>query len=768
MSGMSSAGETTLQGVGFARLVAVCLLATASAWADPPATRIEVVADRSAVVPGGTLEVAFQFHIPDHWHIYWQNSGDSGMPPKVVWKLPPGFSTGPLRHPPPQRHVDPRGDLVTFIHEGTPVLIATVTAPGDLQPGTSVDLHGELRGLVCRERCIPLSRPFSLTLPVAAADLGPGKQAELFASAHAALPKPAEQAEYLRITPSVSSRPIGPKSKFTLTVALEVQPGYHIQSHTPLSPDLIATDVFLEATEGIFFERGRFPAHTVRTVRKMKVAEYAGTVEVTFEGEADNTLPPGPLTFGGVVTYQACDALGRCFAPQHVTWSMDVPTTASPGPPPAGAAPPNAPAVPAAPAPAVGPQGSLLWYLFAAVVGGLILNVMPCVLPVVSIKVLSFVQQAGEERRRVLHLGLAFCGGIMVSFGVLAGVVIVLQQAGQSVGWGFQLSNPVVVVVMTSIIFVFGLSLFGVFEFNLPGRASARLGAQEAREGLEGSFMKGVLATVLATPCTAPFLGSAVGYALQQPPHIIMLMMLAVGAGMALPYLLLTAQPAWMRFLPRPGPWMEHFKQFMGFVLMGTVVWLLRILADLMDASGLVWTLAFLCFLALACWLIGMVGPTMSPSRQVLQWGGAMAVIAAGAVLSFSAPSAAGVVPWEPWQRNIGPQLASEGYTVYLDYTATWCATCQTNKKFVLERGAVQKQFRELGVRPIKADWTRQPQDMTDELLRFDRKGVPLNLVFPANRPAEVIVLPEILTTDIVLDALRRAGPSAPDSLARR
>lgn len=812
------------------------LLATSpTAWAKEPRVDLTVRANVKAVVPGEPFQVAFQFDIESKWHIYWKNSGDSGLPPQVKWQLPDGFAASSLAHQAPRSHVD-AGGLVSFIHEGQPVLTATVIPPPDLRPGRKIEIKGDLVYLVCRESCIRSEKPFKLSLPVAALGSPPqADNADLFTAARAARPQPGSAAKYAQVKPLLDVDRVRPKDKFKLGVVLEIDKGYHIQSHKPLAENFIATEAFPERVSQINLGRAAYPEHQVRTLPGgMKMAEYSGRVVVQFDAEADNTLPTEPLRFAGVVRYQACDAVGRCFPPQSIEWELSVPTAhegdnvqqinreyfaAAPTGQehePAGSAATKAdepattqlgtePPVSSTPGgrqPVVvdasaqpawkTPERGLAWYLFAGALGGLILNIMPCVLPVISIKILSFVQQGGEHPRRVFHLGLAFAAGIMVSFLLLAVLVIFLQRfLGVQVGWGFQLSNPYAVIFFSGIIFLFGLSLFGVFEINLPGQVSAKLGAAEAREGLAGSFMKGVLATILATPCTAPFLGSAVGWAFSQHNDSrIVMVILAVGAGMALPYVLLTAQPVWLKHLPKPGAWMEKFKQFMGFVIIGTVVWLFLTLGDLIGPRGLVWTIGFCCFLALAAWMLGWVNFTMSKIKQWSVWGSALTVILIGWVFCFGfmfdidkalaenhltqtppqfwrtmklpVYEDGGSIPWQPWSPGLPKQLAASGFTVYVDYTATWCPTCQTNKKLVVETPEVWRKMWDLGVYPIKADYTAQPPAMTAELRRYGRSGVPLNIILPAGKPESATVLPEQLVgyQQLVLDKLDQAGPS--------
>lgn len=796
---------------------------------ETPAPKVEVrlLADRTAVVPGGSVEVGLAFRIPKEWHIYWRYPGDSGKPPEVEWHLPPGARVSPLRFPVPRRHVE-RGGLVTYVLEDEPVLLATVDVPEQARAGTTFRIEADVVWLVCKEQCVLQSRRLSLELPVVAeASRVEPANADVFEAARYALPKPASQAQYARISASFDRRSIGPREEGTVVLTVALKPHMHAQSNTP-AEGFIPTEVFVDPPPGVEVVDIRYPPARVREDRYLgRLSEYVGTIRIEIPIRTWRGVTPDDNLFEGVLVYQVCDErTGQCFAPEALEWSVALPirtdtvaqsfgedSVAAPaaqvpgeGTPPGArsaqpgtsaedkrAIPPQASGTTGAASQGVAAEGGRgtparsegtarvgLWgMLLGGFLGGLILNIMPCVLPVISIKVLSFVQQAGESRARVVRLGLTFALGILVSFWVLGAVVIGVRAAGGGFAWGSQMQSPVFVIVMASVMFVFALMLFGVFTLSLPGRAMTAMSAAEAREGYAGAFAKGVLATVLATPCTAPFLGAAAGYAFVQPPASVMAFMTAVGAGLAFPYLVLTVVPQWLRFLPRPGPWMERFKQFTGFLLLATVVWLLWILGRLAGVDALVATLAFLCVLGLACWLIGQVGPGTPALRGWFVHAAAVALVLIGADVIFRRavdldaamaatagaadprrPDGAGGIVWRAWEPGLPERLAAEGYTVYVDFTADWCLTCKTNKKVALETREVEDAFRRLGVVALKADFTRPNAAIQRELRRFGRAGVPLNVIYPAGRPDEVIVLPEVLTPSVVLSRLREAGPS--------
>jgi thiol:disulfide interchange protein DsbD len=423
-----------------------------------------------------------------------------------------------------------------------------------------------------------------------------------------------------------------------------------------------------------------------------------------------------------------------------------------------------------------GKHESIWIYFLFAFIGGFILNFMPCVLPVISIKILSFMEQAGEDPKRVFRLGLTFCSGILASFLFLALLVITIQQAGQKVGWGFQFQNPLFLIGMSVLLLVFALSLFGLFYVSCPGQSSVDKLA--CKEGHLGTFGKGVLATTLSTPCTAPFLGAALGFAFSQSQAIIIAIFLTVGLGMAFPYLLLTANPAWMKYLPKPGAWMETFKQAMGFLLLATVVWLLWVLGDQVGLTATLYATTFLFVIGFATWfnasLIHL--DTTLPKKSVV-WLITLGMVAAAWSLCIAnvpglgkpAPQVvqtkelqpatnAESIAWLPFTlERLNAELAS-GKTVFLDFTADWCLTCKVNEQTVINTKPVVEKFHALNVVALKADWTSENPEISKIMQKFGRSGVPLYVIFPGGNPTHPIILPEVVTPEIVMDKLDQAG----------
>lgn len=761
------------------------------------------------VVPGQPFDVAIEFVIEKGWHIYWSNPGDSGLPPSIQWTLPEGFTVSEPRFPVPRRYVV--SGITTFVLEDRPILLVTVTPPASALPKT-MELKADLNWLVCQDACIPEDSRLTLTLSAAPPGTTPeAANADIFQRARAAMP--ARKSDYVSLTVSAPQFRNDKGHKFDLLIEADIARGHHIQSNKPAQDYLIAADVIMDATRGLKIGPAVFPPAKERLVPALgKLSEFEGKVTIRVPCEVRDEPPRLPARVAGLFTFQACTDQGQCYPPETIEFALELggpragssttgadlgsaaplathdgsvvaSTTSAPETPADRGGAQDSSRKPDAPAPVkTRPAEGMVKLLIFGFFGGLILNVMPCVLPVISIKVLSFVQQAGEDRGRLFRLGLTYSAGILVWFWIFA----LIASTGQ-----VPLQDSRVVVGLTAIMFVFGLSLLGVFELNLPGFASSAAGAVSEREGYVGAFFKGFLATLLGTACTAPLLAPALGAASIIGGLGAWVIFTSAGLGMASPYLLLCIMPQWRRYIPKPGPWMTTFKQLMGFLLMGTAVWLLTIVAALMDAGGVVWTVCFLTFLGMSCWLLGRIEHDATPARRVRRWIEAIGVAVLGGYFSFGLmyePPSSTVtpvltadpddtewdrlsweengelrIPWRPFRKGLAESLASKGYTVYVDYTATWCATCQTNKKLFVEVDKVIRVMRDNRVIPIKADWTRRDPVIAEDLQRFGRNGVPLNVVYPAGRPDDVIVLPTAFVSSApILDALQQAGPSKP------
>jgi thiol:disulfide interchange protein DsbD len=412
----------------------------------------------------------------------------------------------------------------------------------------------------------------------------------------------------------------------------------------------------------------------------------------------------------------------------------------------------------------------IIRFLIFGFIGGFILNLMPCVLPVISLKIFGFVQQAGQSRARIFRSGLAFIAGIFVWFLGLALVLVIIKTAGGQPVWAAQFTNPYFVLAVSAVVLVFALNLFGVFEINLPQWLSRRAVAAESAHGDAGSFFQGVFATVLATPCTAPFLGTALGFAFSQSAAVILAMFASIALGMSLPYFLLSAQPAWLKFLPKPGPWMLRVKELMGFLLIATLLFLLSVLGAQRGVAALIWTCAFLLVLSVACWLKGAFMTPIASARTRASVLLVMLLLVIGSGYYFigekfqsasvaASPTASAGSGWEKFTPE---RLASElqqGHPVFIDFTAEWCITCKFNESTVLETAAVRTAFSEHQIVKLKADWTNGDPAITKLLKQFGRPGVPLYVLYPGGT-AQPYVFPELLTKNIVLEKLETVNRS--------
>ena len=401
--------------------------------------------------------------------------------------------------------------------------------------------------------------------------------------------------------------------------------------------------------------------------------------------------------------------------------------------------------------------GGILQALGFAMLGGLILNVMPCVLPVISLKIFGFVSEAGERPKKAFWLSMAFSLGIISCFAILAAIVILLRAAGAQVGWGFQFQDYRFVAFIACLVFAFALNLFGVYELSVSARSTQGLAKLASGQGYGGAFFQGVFATILATPCTAPFLGTASAFAFAQPGWATFLVFLFIGLGMALPYLLLALNPKWLRYLPKPGGWMLRVKQCMGFLLIGTLLWLVWILGQMRGVDAIVRLGAMLLVIAILAWIKGSFWTPVSSWRSRFLAGTAMLcvlLLAAGAYGFVTKPSQ---LVWQPFSKtNLDNALAS-GKPVFIDFTADWCITCKTNERFAIDTSKVREEFSKRKVVMLKADWTKGDPEITEILKQHGRAGVPMYLVYPGgSKEAQPVLLPELITAQTVLDALNK------------
>jgi thiol:disulfide interchange protein DsbD len=700
---------------------ALVLTGTLAAHAAPVRTEhveAELVADQSAVAPGSTVVAALRLRIAPGWHTYWRNPGDSGLPTTLAWKLPTGWEAGAIEWPAP--HALPAGPLVNYGYEGEVLHLVPLTVPKDAAVGSRVTLPARADWLVCRETCIPEGADLSLELPIAAAATPDASSASAIAATRAALPKPLQ---------GWTAAANGEGTKIALA----------------LTPPASAGD---PGTVRFFAdEDSRIEPSAPQTLARDASGAYVLTLPVSSDLKPFTRL-------AGVVT--ASRGFGEIKAA-----TLDVPLqgAVAPGPKPKL----DAPALNLAPETIGGAPVTMLSLLSAALlafVGGLILNLMPCVFPVLSLKALSLATP-GRENRRVLRLqGVAFAVGVVATFVALAGLLLVFRAAGEELGWGFQLQSPAVVTVLAVLFFVLALNLSGVFEFATLVPSSAA--GWTVRNPYADGLLSGVLAVVIASPCTAPFMGAALGFAIAQPLVETLAVFVALGLGMALPFLLLSVFPEWRRVLPRPGAWMERFKQLLAFPLYATVAWLAWVLGAQVDNDAVMRLLATLVVVAFALWAWRAYRGGGS-----LAWSVAAAVGLAAAVVvalplvngareaEAAAARTAGAATdsvWQPYSTEKVAELTGTGRPVFVDFTAAWCVTCQVNKRLVLNTADVREAFATHNVALVRADWTRRDSTITAALGALGRNGVPVYVLYRPGR--EPLLLPEVLQKGTVIEAL--------------
>ncbi len=682
-------------------------------------TRASLLLSAVAAKPGDTVLAGVRLQMDPGWHTYWKNPGDSGGPTKIEWQLPPGITAGEIQWPVPEKLT--LEELTTYIFHDAVILLVPLTLAADLKPGP-LEIKAKVSWLECEKLCVPGNASFSAPLQIAA-DTKASAEAGLLETARGKLPKSANDF-------SLHGEWEKPATGDSRPLILEWS------TTTPVSEP----DFFPDAYDA--FEVQSTTALVSDSADKVRLRKVVKKLEGDW-----------PTVISGVLIQKS--------GGERQSFTATLPIAGSLGGKTNSAASLQA----ASETPGTRSLWQMLLYAF---IGGLILNIMPCVLPVIALKILGFVNQAKASPRHVRKLGLLYAAGVLVSFLVLAALVIGIKAAGHRAGWGIQFSNPYFIVSLTVLVTLIALNLFGVFEVVLGGRAMSVAGEAAARGGASGAFFNGVLATVLATPCTAPFLGASLGFAFAQPAPIVVAIFLTIGAGLATPYVLLSWQPAWLKFLPKPGVWMERFKVGMGFPMLLTAVWLLS-LAEPFYGGRTMWLAVFLVFVALAAWVFGFSSSVRGPVAALIILGAGYFLVLEGQ-LRWREPVKAGTatrkfiatVPkgydWEPWSNEAVAKARASGHPVLVDFTANWCPTCNAVVKPVLQSESVRAKAKEVGAVALLADHSLTPPEISDELNRYERAGVPLVLVFPRDPKLPAIVLPETPTPGMVIEALEKAG----------
>jgi thiol:disulfide interchange protein len=654
------------------------------------------------VEPGKPVWVGLQLVHQPEWHTYWKNPGDSGLPTELSWTLPAGIEAGPIAWPLPRKI--PIGSLANYGYEGSVLLPVPLTVTPAFKPSLFGDAEIKLKAtwLVCKKECIPEEGSFALKLPVRSTTAA---NRALFQAAWDAQPRPLAAGSEVRVEGqalqvSVRGLPAAARGK---TLAFYPETG--------------------------------------------EVIENAAAPTQAWSGETWTArVPLSPHRS------QAPSVLPFVLAADHQGWRVEAPV--------AGSWPNTAPVAGLSPALetalrdnlAAAPSTSFIAALLGALLGGLILNLMPCVFPVLAIKVVGFTRQSDRAGARRAD-GIAYTAGVMLAFAALGALMLALRAAGEQLGWGFQLQSPAVVAALAVLFTLVALNLAGVFEFAslLP----SRLASLEARHPLANAFLTGVLAVAIASPCTAPFMGASLGLAIGLPAAQAMAIFLVLGLGMALPYLAASWVPAMGRWLPRPGPWMETFRRLMSFPMFATVAWLVWVLGQQSGIDGAGALLALLVALSMVAWSLSLRGRTRVAMAALAIAGLALVGWSTGAAITRpnttqAATSADG--RWQAWSAQRAQQLVADGQPVFVDFTAAWCVTCQYNKKTTLSRPDVLADFAAGKFTLLRADWTRRDPAITAALAQLGRNGVPVYVVYRPGRPP--VVLSEVLGTDEVRAAI--------------
>jgi thiol:disulfide interchange protein DsbD len=696
----------------YLRLIPVLFLAlfsgvaarAASATADATHVHAQLVIPQRTFTQGSVADAGIYLKLDQGWHVYWKNAGDAGEPFKVRWALPEGVTAGETQFLAPKRL--PNGPLMDFGYEDEVLFPVSIQVGQSAKAGPSV-LTAKASWIVCRESCIPGKAELELPVTIAAAGAKPSVN-----DADAAVYK-----RFLKLLPE--PLPDSDKAVFQTTAN-----GFRL-----------AVTTGKQETEAQFFpaEQNILDNPAPQTVSPTATG-------LVLELKKDPNMAAAPAQLAGVLELSG----GR---------NYDI--AAAPG------------VVAAAKPPAT--LADIVKATALAFLGGIILNLMPCVFPVLFIKGLSLVNSSGQELKKLRGHGEVYTTGILVTFWALVGVLLALKAAGSKLGWGFQFQSPVFLALMAGLLFFLGLSLAGQFEIGLTLTSAG--GELAQKHGYAGSFFTGVLAVIVATPCTAPFMGAAIGFALAQSALVTFAIFTALALGLAAPYLLLTFQPAWTRLLPRPGAWMEVLKQATAVPIFGTVIWLVWVLVATRGATAAAAVLAAFLLLAIAGWILGRW-----PAKRIPSFAAALVVVAAVVVSVYGVatlsvavvassdggnPGAGvGSSHWEPWTQAKVDQYRAEGRPVFVDFTASWCLSCQVNERVVLRTDAVNAAFKNANVALLKADWTERDDNIAQVLASMGRSGVPAYALYPAGS-GEATLLPEALTTGIVTDAVNRLPAAA-------
>ena len=706
----------------FGVLLSFLLAVSAQAISDRAATpqvQAQLVASVARVQPGAEIYLGLNQKIIPHWHTYWVNPGDSGNATTIEWTLPEGATASEIIWPAPSRFS--MGPITNYAYENDVTLLTKINIPADAKPGEQFTLNALVDWLVCEEECIPQQVELALSLPIVAVGESVGAGDPRIDDALARLPVASPwdiRAAQTALNPETNQA--------------------ELILHIPLS------EAQLAQVEDIWFypyDWGRIQQSSEQSRKPVN-----GGVELRIKtGEAP--LKVGDAVTGVLVITEQSGDQGT----QQIARGFEVNSVLQ---------------IAGSGGNTVNNSIGFFTAVVLALLGGIILNLMPCVFPVLSIKALSLVSHSNQSAAQIRSHGLVYTLGVLVSFAFLAVLLILLKAGGAQIGWGFQFQSPLFVLAVAYLMFAVGLSLSGVFFI---GGSVAGVGSSlTEKPGYSGSFFTGVLATIVATPCTAPFMAAALGYALAQPAAKLLAIFLSLGLGLALPYLLLTCWPRLQRWLPRPGIWMERAKQVLAFPMYAAAIWLVWVLAQQAGVNSIVIALGGMLLIAFAAWLYDT---TLLSSTRVRRAGtlSALALILFALGISYlsvnssiardvnsSAENAGKNAEqnWEPYSEARLNELLGEGKPVFLNFTASWCISCLVNERVALSDDKVKDTFKQEGIIYLKGDWTNRDVAITQFLQKFNRSGVPLYVFYPAGKPDQPAELPQILTPDMVISAV--------------
>lgn len=677
---------------------------TPKSYADVAHLHVQLVVPQSEIYPGGPNSSWLYFKLEQGWHVYWQNAGDSGEPPRINWNLPDGVTATPLQFPAPKRL--PLGPLMDFGYEDEVLFPFRFDVAKSARLGPAV-LDAKVSWLVCREVCIPGKAELGMRVMLTAGAPGSATTSSvdetLWKRGIATLPTPLPATDKAIFQPTTTGFRLGVTTGSSETSAV----------FFPSDQDIVDNP-------------------SPQTITPTKDG-------LVIDLKKDTNLQGNPAQLKGVLEL----AGGRNYDLTAMVGTVAVP--------------------PAAPAVSI---TEIFRAAGLAFIGGMLLNLMPCVFPVLFLKGLALVQSGAEERHKLRAHGFFYALGILISFWLLVGVLLALRAAGASLGWGFQFQSPIFLFLMAGLLFFLGLSLAGQFEIGLSLTSAG--GSLIGKQGYAGSFFTGVLAVIVATPCTAPFMGTALGYAIGAPVAVTFAVFTALALGLAAPYVALTLQPAWTRFLPRPGAWMEVLKQAVSVPIFATVIWLALVVTSGYGAELLAALLVSLLLLAVAGWFLGrwpakrwatVVAVLIVVSVVVLAvYGQRLASEDSGANQPQLSPKESGVrTTWQPWSADAVQKSLAAGQPVFIDFTAAWCLSCQVNERVALSKPEVMQAFTAKNVALYRADWTREDPAITQALTALGRSGVPVYALYSPGQ-SDPVLLPQVLTPGIVMDAIAKLG----------